>query len=427
MATEDLYKGVNYNDGEDILYGDLNDGQRFLGARVFDQLIGKLIGQVTGADPESVAAQGADPSTAWAYAIHISGGMLRQGSTNAKIKIGAGTLLQKIANSDGNEAQLLAYTFDGTTEVTISNGHATLNRVDMIQMALSYVTDDSQSRDFQDAVTGANSSQPLNKKRRVQCTVSVKSGTAAANPTYPTPDAGYVPIGCVIVPATLVATAQAFEYLDRALHGAAAAVIHDLRMPIVCKPNFIPAMNGLGKSANWTPSADPSNPNIINAATTGTSPTNALYYYCTARKGRLLGVSMASINGTHSANKARLALVDTSATANNLSYIVDISTTAAGGIEGTGGLNVDTYNTAVLADIEKLAITGGLYQADFTVTGNGTHAPPTWTNGLRAWVDDGNKYGGGVNANAMTSLALALEVFATLQVFGVVFHVAEGL
>jgi hypothetical protein len=278
-------------------------------------------------------------------------------------------------------------------------------------------------------VTGANSSASTNKKRRVQCTVSVKTGATAANPTYPTPDAGYVPIAAVVVPATLVTTAQKFDYIDTALNGAGAAVIHDLRMPIVAKPNFIPALQGVGKSANWTPSADPSNPNITNAATTGTSPTNALYYYCTARRGRLLGVSMASINGTHTAGKARLASVRTQNAANNLTYLVDISTTGAGGIEGTGGLSTDTYNTANLSDIEKEAITGGLYQGPFTVNGNGTHAPPIWTNGLRAWVDDGYMMSAsGLNfIQGFSSLALALEAVAGLEVFGVVFHVAEGL
>ncbi len=233
--TLDVYKSMAQTDGEAITFGDINDAQRFLAARLTDQFFEKLIGSPTTADPEFGSQNGANATTVWAYALSIGGAHPKQGSANNKVKIGAGTLFQKLASADGNEPTIAAFTFDGTLEVTIANGSAVNPRVDMIQMKLEYVAADVQSRDFQDATTGALSTITPSKKRQIQCTVSVKQGAVAASPTYPTPDAGYVPIAAVVVGTNYVAAAG-LVYVDTA---GAVAVLHDLRMPLRIRPHSV--------------------------------------------------------------------------------------------------------------------------------------------------------------------------------------------
>lgn len=204
MAT-DLFKQVLFNDGEELTYGDLNDQENFADAMLTDQILESLVGNftLTGVDPLFSGAVQADAANHLAYCLRGGSAYLRQGSASNKVQIAPGVLFQKTANKTGNASTLLPYYFDGssTYEFTIAAGSAN-PRVDLLQMSLTMVSGNSQTRDFKDATTGAITSQTMNKKRQVQCTLSVKQGTPAASPTIPDPDAGYVAVGCVIVTST---------------------------------------------------------------------------------------------------------------------------------------------------------------------------------------------------------------------------------
>lgn len=229
--TTDLYKGHNQSDGEGIVYSDMNDMVRFVTARMLDQMFENMIGDVslTGGDPSFGSNRGANAPTHLAYALDGGSAALALGSANNKLKITAGVLMQKIANATGNEPTLIPYSFPGTDEVTIAAGSAANPRVDLVQMKLEWITTDSQTRSFKDATTGNVTSTTTNKKRSVQCTLSVKQGTPAASPQYPDPDAGYVAVAGVLVGTNyLTSTALSFGN-DQA---GAVAVVHDQRMPI---------------------------------------------------------------------------------------------------------------------------------------------------------------------------------------------------
>jgi len=223
--TTDLYSRAIFSDGEGI---DLTDMQSLSGtplAVLFDQLIYELLPREA-ATPDLDTAF--DPTTMpYAVALTVAGARPTQGSANNKIKITGGTLMQAIAARDGTEPKLLAYSFPGTDEVTIANGDPTNPRVDLVQMSLSYLNATS-ARDFQDAATRALTSTTPTTRRRVQCVLSVKQGTPAASPTYPTPDAGCVVVAGVVV-GTNYAAAAGFTFDDL---GGATAVIHDQRMPL---------------------------------------------------------------------------------------------------------------------------------------------------------------------------------------------------
>lgn len=153
--SNDLFKAVNHTAGQELRAVDLINSQKFLAAKLADQILDHLTPGllVAAGDPDLRAGQGANADTKWCYALTASGGMpyasLVPGTaTDKKFKLASGTLFQKIAAKTGDEAQLLAFTCDGTQEFTVDDGHATLPRVDLLQMKLEYETGDSQARVF---------------------------------------------------------------------------------------------------------------------------------------------------------------------------------------------------------------------------------------------------------------------------------------
>lgn len=209
-VTTDLYKGKLYNDGEGLTHGDLNDARAWALAQALDQTFAHLLGQLqTGLkDPDMIGENGGEPAGNMLGVIYtMTGGeailWADVGGGVTDVKITGGTIFQKLAAANGNEAQFLAHTIrDNEHTLAIAAGDATNPRIDIVQVKLEYVNGGSESRDFKDAITGALSSTNVNKTRRVQATISIKQGTPAATPTYPAPDAGYALLGAVRVPAT---------------------------------------------------------------------------------------------------------------------------------------------------------------------------------------------------------------------------------
>lgn len=282
MAT-DNFSRVLYNDGEGLTHGDLNDSQTFIQAHIADQLLQSLIGSVSllATDPEFGGQNGTDAPSHLAYALHAGSAYLRPGTDVNKIQIAPGTLLQKVGTTDGATPTLLAYTFDGTEEVTITAGNGANPRVDLVQMKLELIDDDSQTRDFEDATTRVITSTTPDKKKRVQCTLSVKTGTPAASPQYPDPDSGYVAVAGVVVGTSyLTSTALIFGY-DTA---GANAVVHDQRMPLNVQGYYNDAITGKGFS-NWTLTSN-------NMGWINDDDSNDLRFFCpkSGNTGRIVGI-----------------------------------------------------------------------------------------------------------------------------------------
>jgi hypothetical protein len=282
----DSFKAVLFNDGEGLVHTDFNDSTNFLAARLSDQILESLVGSVANTallDPDLNGQRGANAPTHLAYCLHGGSAYLRQGSANNKLQIAPGVLMQKTAPSDGNAPTFLCYSFAGTEEVTIANGDAANPRVDLVQMKLERIDGDLQTRDIQDGTTHVVTSQTNNKKRRVQCTLSVKQGTPAASPTYPDPDAGYVAVAGVVVGATYAAAAG-FKWGDDT--AGAVAVVHDQRMPLNVQAHHSdPALFKMVTGWSLTGSGSTA------SCTVGT---NDLRVQCSkAGNGRLVGVSVA--------------------------------------------------------------------------------------------------------------------------------------
>jgi hypothetical protein len=246
----DTFAQVRFEEGEGLSYVDLNNITRFIEARVLDQLLRELVGY----NGESVSAPKdpigspavADPQLA--YVLNAGSCVLKQGTTGTRLGLTTGTVFQSIASADGNDPKFLAYSVGASdVDLTITAGHATNPRIDILQMRLEYVDGDTQSRDIEDAVTRVVSTFAVNKERRVQATFSIKNGTAGANPVYPAPDSGYCVVGAVRVPAlwsTGVSTNPG---------ATTSAIIRQLTMPLkVEEVTIMPHLFDLSAATNWS-------------------------------------------------------------------------------------------------------------------------------------------------------------------------------
>lgn len=235
--TTDQYGRVIFHDGEGVQLDDLNDTASRGLAVLWDQVVRELIPNralTTAANEDSAIDRTTIP---YALALTTMGARPAQGSGFNKIKITAGTLMQVIAATPtGSEPSVLAFSLPGTNEVTIANGDPTNPRVDIVQMKLEYLEDTSLPRDFEDAISRLKTTTSYTKRRRVQCTLSVKQGTPASSPTYPTPDAGFCVIAGLVVGTNCV---HAFQPQIQDSAGA-VMVIHDQRMPLRIRGHVTP-------------------------------------------------------------------------------------------------------------------------------------------------------------------------------------------
>lgn len=429
MANDD-FKLVLWSDGESVRDDDLSNAGKHSLARLLDGMIEKVLpgaerGDVTGGtDVLFTGTNGNNaPTNKWCYALASGGAYPRKGTANTKIQIAPGTLLQKVAARDGNEATLLSYTFSGTEEVTIANGDATNPRVDLVQMKLEWESGNLVSRDFEDAITGALTSTNTNKHRRVKCTLLVKQGTPAATPAYPEPDAGYVVIAGIFVPQTWTGVAAPIT-VDTA--STQPLVIHDQRMPVgTPRPYHCFAPRdwiGQQDGSHWSPSAFGTGMTAaVNTAgeawaplRTGSGGGVSLDTGRASGIGRLISVEVAnwlSSGGTTPPYLARWEnAAGTSATANLNSLANIVSATAK----------------AMTQDRRSFESSHAPFAGPTILPNSLEMGPPVWANGRRGI----SPADGSVSAGQWEALIVkwpAPNAASTMQLFRATFFVAEGL
>lgn len=168
--TTDNFSEVQYNAGELAVYSDQNNQQYFAKSRLFDQVLAKLIpflssGTFSG-DPKFPGEYGKSVGTftttastyvgraraycptpggayPWVGTAAISGVTLGKN----EVAISPGTLFQLVGDdAAGTDANLLAYTFSGSENVTIAAGDPSNPRVDLIEMKLALSVAGPQTR-----------------------------------------------------------------------------------------------------------------------------------------------------------------------------------------------------------------------------------------------------------------------------------------
>lgn len=439
MTTEnDNFATMNENDGEEVDFADVNNAQLFLGARINDQLLAKLIPLMPNGleegDPTMQGEYGKSVGTftggstttlARAFCLTPGGGYVWVGSSDVNGKtlganvvgIAPGTLCQLTGDDDtGTDAKLLLYTFSGSESVSIAANSSGNPRVDLIEMALSYVQNGSQSRDFEDATTGANTSVSVNKQRQVQCIYQVKQGTPAASPVMPTPDAGFCAIGAVVVNNGYATSTQIIAGIDT---GGANAVLHDLRVPIGKVSTYAVPAAAMLTASGWALGGTYND----QRAPGGTGVTlwaplqQGLY-------GRCLGFGLVMeipSGGTPTCQIGKLSYSGGSYTFTELANAPDVI--------NTGTLGHSQYYALEPIDLleSQMAPSAGP-----TVVADSTAqiGPPLWATGLRTPARPFEQ-GLGASPNHFDQLCVQIQsgagVTSGMIVWKVVFFIAEGL
>lgn len=294
--TEDHSKVVLFDpNGEALDFTDLNNLQHFEYLRNIEGLL------CSGGVPDAIGNPDASPidlpdlelgenwnAIGLNYADLVfapfpgAGYFKASGSSNKLVSVG-GPLIGITGDEpfNGDEFPGFAlFRMAGNIEMTTAVGHATLPRIDIVEATFAYVDSDPESRDFEDAVTRAPTTQTPDKVRRVQLTLAVKQGTPAATPEYPTPTAGASAICAVYVPA-----------LHNAVHDPEN--IRDMRFPLGnLRVYDVPASQLVLQGANpWLYA--PSALHVQTDATT-TAATAALIAHCPIanKTARLMGIGI---------------------------------------------------------------------------------------------------------------------------------------
>jgi hypothetical protein len=348
--------------------------RRFSARDVIDQFIPAI---ATATTPEML---GDEAPTDYIYALAPCAGQafLRQGSTNAKLQIAPGILMQ-LRGGD-----LYAYRFDGTTEYTIANGDATNPRVDILQMKITC------------AVGDANPTVDVN----------VKQGTPAASPTYPAPDTGYCVIAGVVVGATY-AGASGFKFDDTA---GAVAVVHDQRMPLGVTP--VRTMPTDFEFASGTDFSLVGSSSLVQAVS-GTAHPMTIPVCAGTWLGRVLGHEVALYDsGNVTSHYVKRTFSDTGGG----SGVTIANANLNSGYANGGGSSTFAVRPASFVNVQAnhTPAAGPTVQANANGMG-----PPLWTNGRRAAGPRSTTF----PAN-FESLALAVTADGGVEFGPVTFYVA---
>lgn len=249
-------------------------------------------------------------------------GYIAPGGTALSLVTTAGVVVQLVDGADGFSGdvdQLLAFRIPAGTTLTNSAAHATLNRIDLVEIKLELVDGvEMVARDFEDATTRVPTSQSTDVAKKVQCTIQIKAGTAGASPTYPAPTAGFVPIAAVYIPA-----AWGFQHsIDN---------LRDMRWPIGGFRTYDVNANQMYSpgATQWTINETGQ---YMEAPTVGLAP---LYAICptSMKTARLLGVGiMGEAGATPTVDLVRVAHA-----AGTAPTITSVAAIDAGDIFDTGG------------------------------------------------------------------------------------------
>jgi len=377
-------KGNDLNDLQDQVIA-LNSRQ-LPQVMLADNLLEKLIGGVANSgitQPEFGGQNGANAPTLWAYTPTPGAAYLRAGSANNKIQIAPGTLMQKVSNRDGVTVTMVPFTFSGTEEFpAIANG-ATNPRVDLLQMKLAYSSATSTAT----------------------ATLSVKQGTAAASPTIPDPDAGFVPVGMAVVGSTWTsATAPTFGADLGA--GTGFLSVHDLRMPLAVRGFRVDPIQFKMETA-WALSS-------TNQIALSSSGTNKMYVGCQINPGRIVGIGI-EVGGVASlATAPILGLMSNGLTGSPSTAFINGHTLSGGG---------SMVNSPIIRYFRRDFEAHHAPSAGPVIQESATNkiGVPIWTNGYRVPQDDvtGDFFG-------YAGVAFVNQPNAS-QIGGVTFYVAVGL
>jgi hypothetical protein len=161
--------------------------------------------------------------------------VMRASATTFTVEDGMGLYVDSSQTAPETKFRLL-HNSTNATIYTITNPHATLPRIDLVQVRAKLDTDATASRDVKDGV-GTVTPTTVTIRKKWTYELQIKDGTAAGSPVAPSVDAGWVEIAEIYVSASPTGIAnqaaitdsrtvmQLLDSLDSRLDTAESALI----------------------------------------------------------------------------------------------------------------------------------------------------------------------------------------------------------
>ncbi len=243
---------VKFNDGEALTFGDLNDIQEFARRTAID---GILLNAASSSLPWLPNATAGEVLRPYGYA----GAPIRTSATNVRLAGGLWLYNANTATLSASAPVSIVALSTAYTDLTVAAASAGMYSRDIIQTRVISGDDPTTPRDFQDAVTGALSSQSMVKRTATTVEHAIKAGVEYATETTvvePSPDAGWIKTGSVLVSDTgIMDNSRTFDW----------------RVPFGNSTHLVLPSNMMADPSDWSMAVDGAGWHMLNAGGLGAS------------------------------------------------------------------------------------------------------------------------------------------------------------
>lgn len=357
---------VKFNDGEALTYGDLNDIQGFARRTEID---GILLNAASSSLPWLPNTSTGEILRPYGYA----GAPIRTSSTNVRLAGGLWLYNANTATLSASAPVSIVALSTAYTDLTVAAASAGMYSRDIIQTRVVQADDAGTSRDFQDAVTGALSSQSMVKRTAATVEHAIKAGAeyaSIATVVEPTADAGWIKTGSVLVDDTGINANNWYTFDWRVPFGNSTSLILPHEMI------FGPSHWTLAVSGGGTPSL------------TGASTGRLCVPLISGPQAALLS-GQQTVNGEFPGAKRVLVIkmvtdIVAAAGASDISFIANVGSTAGTVTHPTIGASFPNVGTRVTS-----TAAGSYTLYDLSAY---TDDPPLWSNGSYSALGYGSGY-----------------------------------
>lgn len=171
----------NYNEGQEIIFQDLNKGSSRTEKLMFDTILFELMGR--------------NSEGFFQDSLNVS----RVSTSEVSVKQGVGFQLDQTDSFEPDMKPVVTY---ANTSLIVPAANPSQDRIDIICVKAALESIDLESRKFKDAQSSLISNQNLYTAKRWKASFQVVSGNPAITPVAPAVPAGYVKIAEVLIEAS---------------------------------------------------------------------------------------------------------------------------------------------------------------------------------------------------------------------------------
>ena len=178
----------NFNDGQEIIYQDLNKIPSRFQRLIFDKIVYEMIGRNNqGFFQDSIS-------------------VTRISNTEVNIKSGLGFQFENVSNS---EPTMRPMVLESNLSQIIPTANPTNDRIDIISAKAVLIDGETENRKFKDAFTDSITSESAVVEKLWSIEIVVTSGTPDVAPVAPSVPAGYIQLCEILVEAANGIVAEA--------------------------------------------------------------------------------------------------------------------------------------------------------------------------------------------------------------------------